>query len=284
MTWNGAAPPELPAPGPLGRLRQVLRGGAALVWLAGMFAIFLAARGIDLAVKALVRRGPPALAPFVVQGWAFGMLALMGLRFRRMGAPMAHPGAVVANHAGWLDIVVMMRAMRIFFVSKSEVAGWPGIGQIGRAIGTMFIDRRPLEARRQTEALHARLIRGDRLCLFPEGTSTDGRQVLAFKSALFAVLVAPDLKDRLWVQPVTIRYAPGEGLPPETHAWWGEMDFASHAAQLLALPRGAEVRVTFHPPLRAADFEDRKTLAAAAETAVRRGWAEGLDREGRPGV
>jgi 1-acyl-sn-glycerol-3-phosphate acyltransferase len=278
VSWNGAVPPELPAPGPLARLRQALRGGAAVVWLAGMFAVFLAARGIDLAARGIMGRPLPALAPFVLQAWAFGMVGLLGLRFRRVGAPMAHPGAVVANHAGWLDIVVMMRVMRIFFVSKSEVAGWPGIGTIGRAIGTMFIDRRPVEARRQTEALHARLKRGDRLCIFPEGTSTDGRRVLPFKSTLFAVLVAPDLKDRLWVQPVTIRYAPGRGLPPATHAWWGEMDFASHAARLLALPRGAEVSVTFHPALRAADFEDRKELAAAAEAAVRRGWAEGLDR------
>ena len=275
MTWNEAAPPDLPAPGPLGRLRQVLRGGAAVVWLAGMFAVFLAARGVDLGARALARRPPPALAPWVVRGWAFGALILLGLRFRRTGAPMAHPGAIVANHAGWLDIVVMMRATRLFFVSKSEVAGWPVIGRIGRSIGTVFIDRRPLEARRQTRTLHARLTRGDRLCIFPEGTSTDGRQVLAFKSALFAVLLAPDVRDRLWVQPVTIRYRPAGGLPEALYCWWGEMDFATHAAQLLAFSRGGEVRVTFHPALRAADFTDRKALAAAAEAAVRRGWAEG---------
>lgn len=272
MIWNAAEPPATPAPGPLGKALRALRAGLAVLWTAGMFAIFLAARGVDLAAKALPRKPRPALAPWIVQGWACGALALMGLRVRVEGRPMRLPGAVVANHAGWLDIVVMMRAMRVFFVSKAEVGDWPVIGGIGKAIGTMFIDRRPLEARRQTEALHARLIRGDRLCIFPEGTSTDGMRILPFKSALFGVFFAPDLHDRLWVQPVSIRYRPAEGLPPQALGWWGDMDFAGHAAGLLALRRVGEARVTFHAPLRAAAFADRKALAAAAETAVRAGW------------
>jgi 1-acyl-sn-glycerol-3-phosphate acyltransferase len=178
----------------------------------------------------------------------------------------------VANHASWLDIVVLMRAMRVFFVSKAEVSGWPAIGFIGRSIGTMFIDRRPVEARRQTEALHARLRRGDRLAIFPEGTSTDGRRVIAFKSALFEVFHAPDLRGLLWVQPVSIVYRAPPGLPPAFYGWWGEMDFGRHLAAVLALSSGGAVEVTFHPPLAPADFPDRKSLAAAAEAAVRAGF------------
>ena len=107
----------------------------------------------------------------------------------------------------------MQRAAAPFLVSKAEVRDWPGIGFIGRAIGTMFIDRRPAEAKRQEAELHARLARGDRMAIFPEGTSTDGLRVLPFKSSLFGVFFAPELKDRLFVQPVTIRYRPAPGLP-----------------------------------------------------------------------
>lgn len=271
MTWRETEPPDAPPPGPAGWLRLGLRAPLALLWLALMFAVFLVARGLDLAARAILRRRLPALAPWVVHAWALGALPLLGLRFRRLGTPMDHPGAIVANHSSWLDIVVLMRATRLFFVSKAEVSGWPGIGHIGRAIGTMFIERRPAEARRQAQALHGRLQRGDRLCLFPEGTSTDGARVLPFKSALFEPFFAPDLRDLIWVQPVTIAYRAPPGLPPHFYGWWGDMDFGAHLRDVLALSRGGVVEVTFHPPLRAADFPGRKPLADAACAAVRAG-------------
>ena len=46
------------------------------------------------------------------------------------------------------------------------------------------------------------------------------------------------------------------------------MDFAGHLRTLLALSTGGAVELTFHPPLRAADFAGRKALAQAAADAV----------------
>ncbi len=267
MSWNEAAPPDPVRRGSLDWLRLVLCAIGSLFWLGLMFMVFAILRIWDLLAKRLGRRAP-ALAPWVVHLWGRGALVLLGLRLRLRGAAMAHPGAIVANHASWIDIVVVMAAMRVFFVSKSEVASWPVIGFIGRSIGTMFIERRPAEARRQTEALHARLKRGDRLCLFAEGTSSDGQRVLPFKSALFSVFLAPDLRETLWVQPVSIVYRPRPGLPAAFYGWWGDMDFAGHLGDVLARSHGGEVDVTFHPALRAADFADRKALAKAAHAAV----------------
>jgi 1-acyl-sn-glycerol-3-phosphate acyltransferase len=271
LTWDGPEREKLP---PLG-LRETLTFGlrAALIGVVTLllFGLFLLCRGIDLLLKALWRRHLPALAPWVVHLWGMIALPLAGLGYGRTGRPMNHPGALVANHASWLDIVAMMKASRVFFVSKAEVATWPGIGLIGRAIGTIFIERRPAEARRQRDILFARLIRGDRMAIFPEGTSTDGRRVLPFKSTLFEVFLAPELRETVWVQPVSIIYTAPPGLPASFFGWWGDMDFLESARLVLARGRGGRVDLVFHEPLRVADFADRKALARAAEAAVRAG-------------
>lgn len=273
MSWNEVAPPAPAAPGLAGRLRLALRAPLAALWLGAMFALFLLCRGLDRAAGALGAQAAPRLAPWIVQAWARGALALLGLRLEVRGAVMTHPGALVANHASWVDIVALQAAAQAFFVSKAEVAGWPVIGAIGRAIGTLYIERRPVEAGRQTEALRLRLARGDRLVIFPEGTSTDGARVLPFKSALFGVFLDPALRGSVWIQPVSLRYRPAPGLPAGFYGWWGDMDFGAHLAALLARSAGGVVEVAFHPPLRPADFADRKALAEAAFAAVRAGHA-----------
>jgi lyso-ornithine lipid O-acyltransferase len=263
--WDGSAPPALPAYGPAGRMRLAVRGTLALLWTLMMFGLFLLLRGVD-------RLLGTGLAPWIVLAWARLALRLVGLSVRREGRAMHLPGAVVANHSSWLDIVVLQSCLRLFFVSKAEVRDWPGVGLVGRAIGTMFIERRPAAAQRQQAELHARLTRGDRMCIFAEGTSTDGRRVLPFKTSLFGVFVAPDLRDTLWVQPVSLSYRAPAGLPAELYAWWGDMDFANHLKNMLALSVGGEVVVRFQEPLRVADFPHRKALAETAERAVRAGF------------
>ncbi len=264
--WNGAEPPEPAAWSLLDRLRLGLRAVTTILVTAVLFGVFLIARALDRL------RGGGRMAPRVVQSWAVIAMALLGLRFRRIGTPMREAGAIVANHASWIDIVALSRADPVCFVSKSEVAGWPVIGFIGKSIGTEFIERRAVESRRQTEVLSARLRAGDRLCLFPEGTSTDGQRVLPFNSTLFQVFYPCDPDNPLWVQPVSVHYRPRRGLPPAFYGWWGDMDFATHLGAVLALSRGGRATVQFHPPLRVADYPDRKSLAAAAFRSVGQGF------------
>ncbi|MFT3972776.1 MAG: 1-acyl-sn-glycerol-3-phosphate acyltransferase [Amaricoccus sp.] len=270
--WSGAVPPVLP---PLtGRERARL--GFRLVWavaaLVFFFGLFLLARAVDWLVERLAGRPASALGPAVVQVWAAQALASLGLAYVQRGEPMRSGGAFVANHSSWIDIWALQRAAAPFLVSKAEVRDWPGVGLIGRAIGTMFIDRRPAQAKAQEAELLARLARGDRMAIFPEGTSTDGQRILAFKSALFGVFFAPELAGQVAVQPVTIRYRPPEGLPAAVYGWWGEMDFAGHLRDVLARSAGGTVELTFRAPLRPEAFGGRKEMAAAAEAAVRAGF------------
>jgi 1-acyl-sn-glycerol-3-phosphate acyltransferase len=276
--WNEVEPPVLPSMTAADRLRLVLRLIWVLAALLLLFAVFLPLRGIDLLLERLAGRPVSRLGNRIVRLWAAQALPSLGLSYVQHGRPMKGGGAFVANHSSWIDIVALQRAAAPFLVSKAEVRGWPGVGHIGRAIGTMFIDRRPAEAKRQEAELFARLTRGDQMALFPEGTSTDGKRVLPFKSTLFAAFFAPGLRQGVAVQPVTIAYRPRADLPTSFYGWWGEMDFASHARDVLARSAGGVVELTFHPPLPLADFPDRKALAQAADSAVRAGLGSSRQR------
>jgi len=195
-------------------------------------------------------------------------LWVIGLRFELQGQVMAQGGAVVANHASWLDILVLNARKRIFFVSKSEVAAWPGIGFIARLTGTVFITRNSRDAAAQTEVFNQRLSQGHRLLFFPEGTSTDGLRVLSFKSTLFQAFFAQSLRDKMAIQPVSVRYYAPEGQPDDFYGWWGDMDLGPHLLKVLASPRRGGAKVICHPALNVRDFEDRKKIALACEKSV----------------
>ncbi len=191
---------------------------------------------------------------------------------------MAGAGAVVANHASWLDIFALNARKRIYFVSKSEVAGWPGIGWLARATGTVFIARDRRDAANQVKIFRDRLAAGHKLLFFPEGTSTDGLQVLPFKPTLFAAFFDPDLYDTLQIQAVTLNYSPPTGQPPWFYGWYGDMAFGPHLLQTLGAKTPGGVTVTYHPPVNVRDFADRKALAKHLETTVR----DGLGSHGVP--
>lgn len=255
--WNEAEP-EAHAPlRPADRMRFGWRVVWAVLWLAGMFALFLVLRGIE----ALLGRRRGRLSGWAVQAWAAMALWTLGLRYVEHGRPMRGAGAFVANHSSWIDIIVLQRAAAPFLVSKSEVRDWPVIGQIARAIGTLFIERRPTAAKQQERDLLDRLARGDHMAIFPEGTSTDGLRVLPFKTTLFAVYFAPGTSGDVAAQPVAIAYAPAPHLPASFYGWWGRMDFAAHLRSVLARSRGGLVEASFLEPVPVAGLSGRKEMA-----------------------
>lgn len=267
MTWTSDHPAEDAPIRPLGWGRVVVRGLLLAALVFGGLVVLLALRLIERPLFGLRRPWTPYITQFVCRSAFY----ILGIKHRYEGTQMKTPGAIVANHSSWLDIFALNARKRVYFVSKSEVANWPGIGWLARATGTVFIRRDPREAKVQTEVFEARLLAGHKLLFFPEGTSTDGLRLLPFKPTLFQAFFAEPLRERLSVQPVTVIYeAPkGEGL--RFYGWWGDMAFGPHLLKTLSAPRGGQVWIKYHRPLAVAAFEDRKALAKAAEAAVRDG-------------
>lgn len=250
-----------------GWLRVLRRGIPMVVLIFGGLLILLAVRLIEVPVFGQHRPWTPHITQFVCRN----ALRLMGLGWRVEGAPMRQRGAIVANHASWLDIFTLNAAKRLYFVSKAEVSGWPGIGWLAQATGTVFIERDPAQARAHTLLFQNRLLAGHKLLFFPEGTSTDGLGVLPFKTTLFAAFFAPELRDEIAVQPVSVLYISPDAGQPRHYGWWGDMGFGAHLLHILAAPRQGRVEILYHPPLKVADFPDRKALARRCEDMVRAG-------------
>ena len=272
-TWKEAEPPELRAP----YLRESVRGGVrvTILILITMFGLVLFSLGRILKWAF----GPRVTFHYgVARLWARTCLALFAVRRVVNGQPIRRGGVLASNHASWMDIISLRSVTRINFVSKAEVRKWPVVGYIAEVCETVFIERRRSEAKRQQAELAARVHNDELLCIFPEGTSTDGLRVLPFKSTLMSVVFIEGIHEQAFVQPVTIHYQPDEalGLPRNFYGWWGSMAFESHIWTVATRSRGGKVEITFHEPLKARDFSDRKLLTQTCETAVRSAMPQAL--------
>ena len=108
---------------------------------------------------------------------------LVGVKIEVSGElPKPGPALLVGNHVSWIDIPIVGSLMPTTFIAKREIGTWPLISHLAKLQGTVFVDR----IRRQTvlksrDQMQNRLKAGDKLVLFPEGTSNDGKAVLPFK-------------------------------------------------------------------------------------------------------
>jgi len=214
--------------------------------------------------------------------------ALFGMHIKVVGTPVTGEGVLmVANHTSWADIVIFSAVAPISFVAKSEVAGWPFFGTLARLQRTVFVERQRRSTTGETrDAIRERLLAGDALVLFPEGTSHTGNAVLPFKSALLGAAEAVLANGRhVKVQPVSTAFTGLHGLPMGREnrplfAWYGDMEMMPHLwGALLAGP--LDVVVQFHEPF-SLDMMDRKTLAARAQEIVQIGQADALAGRGQP--
>lgn len=200
------------------------------------------------------------------------ILRLIGLRVSAEGVPSAvRPLMVVANHTSYLDIFVIGAQLPVSFTSKREIRSWPVIGFFAVLADCVFVERRPTYMEQARAEMAQRIGEGRALCLFPEGTTSNGKILKPFKSGFFSL--ADD--HALPVQPVSLSYThigrhPITDATREQVAWVGEATFFDHFWRVLALP-GIRVTVRWHAPLQRSDYADRKALSKAAETLVTAG-------------
>jgi 1-acyl-sn-glycerol-3-phosphate acyltransferase len=254
---------------PRGRARAAallrhLRAGRRAVLLVLLSLGLVAPRLAGRTLAVVSPRAGRALGRAATRAWARLAARVLGMRVRVEGEPPRTPHLLVSNHLSYVDVVALWSAASGLFVAKSEVSGWPLVGTLGRAAGTLFIDRqRKRDILRVLVEMEAALCQGESVILFPEGTSTPGDAVLPFKSSLFEASVRAGVP----VGCASVAYRTPAGDRPAHLAvcWWGDMTFGDHAWDLLGLPR-FEAVVRFAPD--ALGGSDRKRLARRAHAEV----------------
>jgi 1-acyl-sn-glycerol-3-phosphate acyltransferase len=120
--------------------------------------------------------------------------AFMGIRLRTEGLEKlpADRCIVVANHASYLDGVVLMSTLppRFAFVIKKEMDRVPLASLLLRRIGSAFVDRTNRhKGGMDTRKVLRRANEGESLVFFPEGTFSKQPGLLRFHTGAFATAV-----------------------------------------------------------------------------------------------
>ena len=201
-----------------------------------------------------------------LKNWNRQLLAIFNIGILIEGEQPAHGKGgclIVANHVSWLDIIVLNAIHPSRFIAKSEVNDWPVIGWLCRRCGTVFIER---ASRQNTSMVNRRisLLLGQDVSigLFPEGTTTDGKQVGPFYSAL----IQPAIDAGIPLLPMALRYQGKEGKQEFAAAFVGEMTLARSIWNILRCTQ-QNALVVFTPAL-SAENANRRILARAAHEAI----------------
>ncbi|MGQ4614556.1 1-acyl-sn-glycerol-3-phosphate acyltransferase [Nocardia sp. R7R-8] len=170
---------------------------------------------------------------------------------------------VVTGHISWTDIVALASVQPLGFVARADMLDWPLLGKLAKLMRVIPIER---ESLRQlpgvVTAVAARLAAGERIGVFPEGTTWCGRAYGGMRPALFQAAVDTGTP----VQPVRLRYLDRHGVPCTVPAFVGADTFGSSAGRVLR-SRGMVAEVVLEPVL--APGADRRELARRCEAAVR---------------
>ena len=208
---------------------------------------------------------PYSLRSKLIQLWSRTLLSIFKIRLTIHGNRQLfndrQSAMVVSNHISWIDIHVINTVSPVIFVAKSDVAKWPIFGWIARQIGTIFIVREKISDIKRVLNLMAQYLSSHKkVCIFPEGTSTDGQTVLTFRSNLFQAAI----NSKARVLPICITYKE-QGKYSDVTAFIGDMGLIDSIKKMLK-SSVMEVHVHILEPL--SDIHSRQDLADRAHQSI----------------
>jgi 1-acyl-sn-glycerol-3-phosphate acyltransferase len=199
-----------------------------------------------------------------IRHWCKQLLGIFQMRLNVIGAErlMDTHYLMAANHISWIDIHVINAFKPHYFVAKSEVASWPIFGWMAKQLGTLFIERGKSNSIRNMVQEVASQLNEKAICIFPEGTSTDGKQVAPFKSNLFEAAIVANAP----VYCLAIQYFDlGTGRKTTATAFIGDMGLLESIWNLICSP---PICVEIYIFAKLPALQERKALAELSQSLI----------------
>lgn len=218
----------------------------------------------------------PELKRRIKQRWAAFLIYTLGVRIDTSTRDLPAGVLVVCNHISWLDVFILNALSPTTFVCKDDVKSWPALGTLVSHSGTLFIERGSRSAAARTaQSMATRLQQGERVAVFPEGTTTQGTTLLPFRAALFQAAIEAETD----VQPVALRYLDPRGEHCLAPAYDGDVTFLESMLAIVRTPR-IIARLEFLECL--SGTLDRRELARQTEKLVASALGLALPEHGEP--
>jgi 1-acyl-sn-glycerol-3-phosphate acyltransferase len=210
--------------------------------------------------------------------WFLGRAAwIAGARVVKIGTPLRRDVFYVSNHLSWIDILALGGASGTAFVAKAEIGAAPVVGWLAGMNRTVYVKRENrLGVADQINQLRDALADNWAITIFPEGTTTDGKSLLPFKTPMLRVLEPPP--PGVMVQPVLLDY----GANSEEIGWIGQERGLSNAKRILARKGSFALEIHFLEPFFPADFAGRKAIAAESRRRIEEALVTTLGHPLRP--
>ena len=209
------------------------------------------------------------------------LLWLLSLEVERIGITdqSYKSNLFISNHLSYLDIPILGSKHPLRFVAKSEVKSWPLFGFLAKKGRSIFIRRSRTDSFNQKNKILDVLSSGEKVFIFPEGTTSDGNRVIGFKSSSFSSVE----NQNFIIQPIVIVYSDFNGIPINRWlrpmiAWYGDMDLQPHLYKLVRL-EPIKVKLIYLEPVNTQNFKNRKDLSNHLEDKITTVYSSALSKK-----
>lgn len=171
----------------------------------------------------------------IIRKWSEILLIILNVKILNQTSLINHFKnnyfLIFSNHISWLDIIVYNSLHPMVFIAKDDVKKWPFIGFLASQTNTIFINReKPSDVKNITNLINSDFLNSKHVCIFPEGSSTDGARLLRLKSNLFQIAI----NSKKNILPMCIRYFKNNKFT-SAPAYYGDITFIDSIINILKM-------------------------------------------------